>query len=142
MTTRTRAAWSRWDRTRDFCLSCGEFGTIRELEMLEEAGFSPLEALHAATENGAKVVKNPELGLVRQGYLADLVVLSENPLADVKVFYGNGVTRVGADRKEVHEQCVKYTIRDGVVFDSQALLSDVREMVTKTKQARTGQAKP
>jgi hypothetical protein len=73
--------------------------------------------------------------------LADLVVLSENPLADVKVFYGNGVTRVGADRKEVHEQCVKYTIRDGVIFDSQALLADVREMVTKAKQAKLPQAK-
>jgi cytosine/adenosine deaminase-related metal-dependent hydrolase len=118
------------------------FGTIRELEMLEEAGFSPLETLHAATENGAKVVKNPELGLVRQGYLADLVVLSENPLADVKVFYGNGVTRVATDRKEMHEQCVKYTIRDGVIFDSQALLSDVREMVTKAKRARPPEAKP
>jgi hypothetical protein len=49
---------------------------------------------------------------------------------------------VGADRKEVHEQCVKYTIRDGVVFDSQALLSDVRNMVTKAKQASPAQAKP
>jgi predicted amidohydrolase YtcJ len=88
------------------------------------------------------VVKNPELGLIRQGYLADLVVLSENPLADVKVFYGNGVTRVGTDRKEMHEQCVKYTIRDGVIFDSQALLSDVREMVAKAKLARPAQARP
>jgi imidazolonepropionase-like amidohydrolase len=125
-----------------FLFSLWGFGTIRELEMLEEVGFSPLEALHAATENGAKVVKNPELGLVRQGYLADLVVLTENPLADVKVFYGNGVTRVGTDRKEVHEQCVKYTIRDGVIFDSQALLSDVREMVAKAKQAQPAQPKP
>ena len=88
------------------------------------------------------MVKNPELGLVRQGYLADLVVLSGNPLADVKVFYGNGVTRVGTDRKEVLEQCVKYTIRDGVIFDSQALLSDVREIVAKAKQAKAGQGKP
>jgi cytosine/adenosine deaminase-related metal-dependent hydrolase len=111
------------------------FGTIRELEMLEEAGFTPLETLHAATENGAKVVKNPELGLIRPGYLADMVLVSENPLADVKVFYGIGVTRAGADRREVHEQCVKYTIRDGVVFDSQALLRDVRAMVAKAKQA-------
>ncbi|MGC1613222.1 MAG: hypothetical protein WA736_00920, partial [Candidatus Acidiferrum sp.] len=87
-------------------------------------------------------VKNPELGVIRPGYLADLVVLSENPLADVKVFYGIGVTRVSQDRKEVHEQCVKYTIRDGVVFDSQALLSDVRDMVTKAKQARQAQSKP
>jgi cytosine/adenosine deaminase-related metal-dependent hydrolase len=119
-----------------FLFALWGFGTIRELEMLEEAGFSPLEALHAATENGAKVVKNPELGLIRPGYLADLVVLSQNPLADVKVFYGIGVTRVTTDRKELHEQCVKYTIRDGVVFDSQALLRDVRDMVTKAKQAK------
>lgn len=125
-----------------FLFSLWGFGTIRELEMLEESGFSPLEALHAATENGAKVVKNPELGLLRPGYLADLVVLTENPLADVKVFYGNGVTRVSADRKEVHEQCVKYTIRDGVIFDAQALLSDVRGMVSKAKQAVLTPNKP
>jgi len=111
------------------------FGTIREMEMLEEAGFSPLETIHAATENGGKVVKNADLGLVRPGYLADLVLLSENPLSDMKIFEGTGVTRVGLDRKESHEQCVKYTIRDGVVFDSQALLKDVREYVSKAKQS-------
>ncbi len=111
------------------------FGTIRELELLEETGFSPLETIHAATENGAKVVKNNELGVIRPGFLADLVVLSENPLEDVKVFYGTGVTRVSQDRKELHDQCVKYTIRDGVVFDSQALLKDVREMVAKAQNA-------
>lgn len=118
------------------------FGTIRELELLEEAGFTPLETLHAATQNGAKVVKNLELGVIRPGYLADLVLLTENPLADVKIFYGIGVTRVTEDRKEVHKQCVKYTIRDGVVFDSQALLRDVREIVAKAKQAPAEQAKP
>ena len=69
-------------------------------------------------------------------------MLTENPLADVKIFYGSGVTRVGADRKEAHEQCVKYTIRDGVVFDSQALLRDVREMVSKAKQAPPAASKP
>lgn len=109
------------------------FGTIRELELLEEAGFTPLETIHAATENGAKVVRNAQLGLLRPGYLADMVILSENPLTDMKVFYGNGVTRVGADRKAQHEQGVKYTIKAGIVFDSQALLSDVRDMVAKAK---------
>jgi cytosine/adenosine deaminase-related metal-dependent hydrolase len=113
------------------------FGTIRELELLEETGFSPLETIHAATENGAKVVKNNELGVIRPGFLADLVVLSENPLVDVKVFYGTGVTRVTQDRKEAHDQCVKYTIRDGVVFDSQALLKDVRDMVSKAQKSAT-----
>lgn len=112
------------------------FGTIRELEMLEEAGFSPLETIHAATENGAKVVKNPELGLIRQGYLADLLLLSENPLADIKVLYGNGVIRVGQDRKAVQQFSLKFTIRDGVVFDSQALLGEVRDIVAKARQVR------
>ncbi|HET9741871.1 MAG TPA: amidohydrolase family protein [Terriglobales bacterium] len=111
------------------------FGTIRELELLEEAGFTPLETIHSATENGARVVRNPQLGVLRPGYLADMVVLSENPLADMKVFYGNGITRVGTDRKAHHEQCVRYTIKAGVVYDSQALLSDVREMVAKAKAA-------
>ncbi|HWY43655.1 MAG TPA: amidohydrolase family protein [Candidatus Sulfotelmatobacter sp.] len=118
-----------------FLFSIWGFGTIRELELLEEAGFSPLETLHAATENGAKGLKNPELGLIRQGYLADMVLLTENPLADVKIFYGSGVTRAGKDGKQTQVHSVKYTIRDGVVFDSQALLADVRGIVAKAKQA-------
>lgn len=118
-----------------FLFSIWGFGTIREMEMMEEAGFSPLETIHAATENGAKVVKNPKIGVLRPGYLADMVVVSENPLADLKVLYGNGVTRVGLDRKATHLQCVKFTIKDGVVFDSQQLLADVRNMVARAKTA-------
>ena len=117
-----------------FLFSIWGFGTIRELELLEEAGFSPLETIHAATENGAKALRNPELGLIRPGYLADMVVLTENPLADVKILYGSGVTRASKDGKVTQEHCVKYTIRDGVVFDSQALLADVRGLVAKAKQ--------
>jgi cytosine/adenosine deaminase-related metal-dependent hydrolase len=115
------------------------FGTIRELEMLEEAGFTPLEAIHAATENGARLVKNPKLGLIKPGYLADMVLVSENPLADMKVLYGTGITRVGQDRKPMNEKCVKYTIRNGVVFDAQMLLKDVRDMVAKAKAAASHQ---
>jgi cytosine/adenosine deaminase-related metal-dependent hydrolase len=119
-----------------FLFSVWGFGTIRELELLEEAGFSPLETIHAATENGAKALRNPELGLIRPGYLADMVVLTENPLVDVKILYGSGVTRATKDGKQSQEHCVKYTIRDGLVFDSQALLADVREMVAKAKQTK------
>jgi len=118
-----------------FLFSIWGFGTIRELELLEEAGFSPLETIHAATENGARALRNPELGLIRSGFLADMVVLTENPLGDVKVLYGSGVTRASKDGKQTQEHCVKYTIRDGVVFDSQMLLGDVREIVAKAKQS-------
>lgn len=124
-----------------FLFSIWGFGTIRELELLEEAGFSPLETIHAATENGAKALRNSELGVIRPGYLADMVVLTENPLADVKVFYGSGVIRATKDGKQTQEHCVKYTIRDGVVFDSQALLADVREIVAKARQGRAANKK-
>ena len=49
------------------------------------------------------------------------------------MLYGSGVTRASKDGKLTQEHCVKYTIRDGVVFDSQALLADVREMVARAK---------
>jgi imidazolonepropionase-like amidohydrolase len=111
------------------------FGAIREMELLEEAGFTPLETIHAATENGGKVVKNPKIGVLRAGNLADMVVLTENPLANLKVLYGTGITKVNADRKATNEKAVKYTIKDGVVFDSQALLKDVHDMVTRGKRS-------
>ena len=109
------------------------FGTIREMELLEHAGFTPLETIHAATEAGALDLGNQKLGVVRPGYLADLVVLTANPLDDLKVLYGTGATRMGADGKIEQKSAVKYTIRGGVVYDAQALLRDVRAMVAKAK---------
>lgn len=109
------------------------FGTIRELELLENAGFTPLETIHAATEAGALNLGNKELGVIRPGYLADLVVLTANPLDDVKVLYGTGATRIGANGKIEQSSAVKYTIRGGVVYDAQALLRDVRAMVAQAK---------
>ncbi len=62
------------------------FGTILELELLQEAGFHPLEVIRAATMHGAmelnKVSGEPiERGVIREGFLADIVLLEENPLA-------------------------------------------------------------
>jgi imidazolonepropionase-like amidohydrolase len=109
------------------------FGTIRELELLEHAGFSPLETLHSATEIGAVSLGNHQLGAIRPGYLADLVVLTANPLDDIKVMYGTGATRQTPDGQATQVKGVKYTIRDGVVMDSQRLLQDVQDMVSKAK---------
>lgn len=109
------------------------FATIREIALLEECGFSPLEALHSATEVGAISLGNHQLGAIRPGYLADLVILTANPLEDIKVMYGTGATRQSEDGRSIQVKAVKYTIRNGVVFDSQALLQDVKDMVTKAK---------
>jgi hypothetical protein len=59
--------------------------------------------------------------------------VTANPLDDIKVMYGTRATRQSEDGHSVQLKAVKYTIRDGVLIDSQALLRDVREMVATAK---------
>jgi imidazolonepropionase-like amidohydrolase len=106
------------------------FGYIRELELLQEAGFHPLEVIRAATEAGAQVLgAAADIGTVETGKKADLVIVDENPLANFKVLYGTGAVRLN-DETGVPERVggVKWTIKDGIVFDARELLADVRRM--------------
>jgi imidazolonepropionase-like amidohydrolase len=56
----------------------------RELQLLVAAGFSPRDALLAATHNGALVLGVDSLGLIAPGKAADLIVLTRDPLADIR----------------------------------------------------------
>ena len=113
------------------------FGTIQELELLREAGFHPLEVIRSATLYGAQALgEGNQLGSVEPGKLADLLVLDENPLANLKVLYGMGHIRLGADGKTHRVGGVRYTIKDGIVFDAKKLLADVRQMVAQEKSRR------
>ena len=61
------------------------FSLHEELEWLVKAGLTPVEALQAATLNPARYLgKEKELGTVERGKLADLVLLDENPLEDIR----------------------------------------------------------
>ncbi len=117
------------------------FGTITELEMLQEAGFHPLEAIRSATMYGAEALFEPKgkdirFGVVRPGLLADLVIVEENPLANFKVLYGTGAVRLNDDTgKPERVGGVKYTIKDGIVYDAKQLLEDVAAMVAEQKAA-------
>jgi imidazolonepropionase-like amidohydrolase len=51
----------------------------REMALLVAAGFSPLEAITAATRYGAELLQADSLGVVQSGHLADLVVLNSDP---------------------------------------------------------------
>jgi imidazolonepropionase-like amidohydrolase len=118
------------------------FGYINELEMLQEAGFHPLEVMQSATMNGALTLAEPkkkaiEFGVVRAGLLADLVIVPENPLQNFKTLYGNGALYLNEKTgKEDWKGGVKYTIKDGIVYDAKKLLADVAAMVAKQKAAR------
>jgi imidazolonepropionase-like amidohydrolase len=113
------------------------FGTIQELEMLREAGFHPLEVLRSATLNGAQALgAEDRIGSIEPGKLADLAILDENPVANFKVMYGTGHVRLGEDGRTRRVGGVKYTIKDGIVYDARQLLGEVREMVAAEKRKR------
>ena len=119
------------------------FGYIQELEMLQEAGFNPLQVINAATLNGALTLYDPKgevppIGSVRVGKLADLVILKENPLQNLKTLYGTGALRLNEQTQKLERVGgVNYTVKDGIVYDAKKLLADVAEMV-KAEKRRLG----
>lgn len=112
------------------------FGYIAELELLREAGFNAWEVIQAATLNGAEALGlDEQIGSVVVGKKADLVVIKENPIANLKVLYGTGHYRLNENNEPVITGGVDYTIKDGIVYDAKALLNDVKIMVEQNKVA-------
>lgn len=112
------------------------FGYIRELELLREAGFHPLEVIRSATLHGAEALGlEDEIGSIEVGKKADMILIKENPLENLKVLYGTGAIKLTDDNEIVRVGGVQYTIKDGVVYDAKQLLEDVRIMVEEKKQA-------
>lgn len=112
------------------------FGYIQELELLREAGFSPLETIRAATQTGAKILgAEREIGTVQVGKRADLVIVGENPLANLKVLYATGHIRLDpATNKPARVGGVETVVKDGIVYDARALAASVRAEVAAEKQ--------
>ena len=89
------------------------YSNQRALELLVEAGFSPLEAIRIATLNGATYLGRANItGSIAVGKLADLVVLNGNPAAQI------------SDVRNV-----ELVFRQGVGFDPSALIESVRGKV-------------
>lgn len=113
------------------------FDYIRELELLQEAGFHPLEVLQSATINGAELIgREADLGSIEVGKLADMVIVSENPINNFKVLYGTGHMRLNDETGKVERVGgVRYTIKDGIIYDADMMRADVRAMVQAAKDA-------
>lgn len=100
----------------------GLYGTsnVRELELLQEAGIHPIDIIKIATTNSARALGlEDRLCGIRIGCVADLAVIQGNPLDDFKVMYDGGV---------------RWTIKEGIVFDAPALLDEVRWYVDQAKR--------
>ncbi len=112
------------------------FGLIRELELHQEAGFSPLMVIRHATGNNATILgKQDEIGRIRVGYKADILVVNGNPLENFKVLYANGIEEV-RDGKAVKTGGVEWTIKDGIPFHAPTVAAEVRKLVADAKNAR------
>jgi len=86
------------------------FGDQREIELLVEAGFSPVEAIKIATLNGATYLgRHNEIGTIAAGKHADLVVIKGDPSSRI------------ADIENV-----EIVFKDGVGYDSQKLIDSVK----------------
>ena len=111
------------------------FAYVRELELLREAGFHPLEVIQSATLNGAETLGIEDLtGSVEIGKFADLIVIDENPLENLKVLYGTGAIKLDDENNVKRVGGVKYTIKDGIVYDAKKLLKEVKNMVDLAKK--------
>jgi imidazolonepropionase-like amidohydrolase len=89
------------------------FGDQREVELLVQAGFTPVEAIHIATENGAKFLgADSQIGTIAAGKDADLVVINGNPAKNI-----NDIEKV------------QTVFKNGVGYDSAKLIESVHGAV-------------
>jgi imidazolonepropionase-like amidohydrolase len=109
------------------------FSLIRELELHLEAGFHPIDVIHNATGNNARILgMEDRLGRIRQGFLADLILIDGNPLKNLKYLYPTGVEEM-IGGKMVHRGGVRWTIKDGFVYHAPSMLEDVKKIVEQTR---------
>ena len=86
------------------------FGDQREIELLVEAGFSPLEAIKIATLNGAIYLgKQEQIGTIAAGKNADLIVIKGDPASHISDI-----------------ENVEIVFKDGIGYDSQKLIDSVK----------------
>lgn len=89
------------------------FGDLREVELLVEAGFTPVEAIQIASLNGAKFLgEDARIGSIAVGKQADLMIVKGNPATTI------------ADIEKI-----EIVFKDGVGYDSEKLIQSVQGLV-------------
>jgi imidazolonepropionase-like amidohydrolase len=113
----------------------GGIGLIRELELMQEAGIHPLDVIKVATTNATATLGMEQHCGIRVGCRADLAVVNGNPIDNFKILYGRGYGFYGlVPRGEQWKHGgVAWTIKDGIVFDAQALLREVEWYLEQEK---------
>jgi hypothetical protein len=112
------------------------FGYLRELQLQQEAGFHPLEVIQHATGNGAKVLgRDHELGRIKAGYLADLIVVNGNPLENLSILLPSGI-HPALDAQRDGKGGVLWTIKDGIPYHAPTLFEEVKKIVADARSTK------
>jgi imidazolonepropionase-like amidohydrolase len=112
------------------------FGLIREMELHQEAGFNTIKVIQHATGNNARILhRENEIGRIRPGFRADLIVVNGNPLENLKVLYPTGVDEI-RDGQPIRTGGIEWTIKDGIPYHGPTLMRDVKAIVDKARSTR------
>ena len=140
------AIWMKWVREfhqRGGLLTAGSdeggiggIALVRELELMQEAGIHPLDVIRIATTNAYRTLGMDKLCGIRVGCSADFAIINGNPIDNFKVMYGRGYGVYGlVPRDEQWKRGgVSWTIKDGEIFDAQALLREVEWYVQQERE--------
>ena len=143
---RNFAIWMKWVKAfheRGGLLTAGSddggmggIQVIRELELMQEAGIHPIDIIRVATTNASTALGWKEHCGIRVGCRADLAVVNGNPIDNLKVMYGRGYGFYGlVPRDEMWKHGgVAWTIKNGILFDAQALLREAEWYVEQERQ--------
>jgi hypothetical protein len=113
------------------------FSNVRELQLVRESGMHTLEVLKAATYNSARALLEPNLGLIRPGFLADLILVDGNPAENLRYLYSFGAIRMDGNGRMYRTRGIVHTIKDGVVIENANLMREVeREVAESRRNAR------
>jgi imidazolonepropionase-like amidohydrolase len=142
---RNFAIWMKWVKVyheRGGLLTAGSdeggiggIALVRELELMQEAGIHPIDIIKVATTNATQVLGLERHCGIRVGCVADLAVVNGNPIDNLKVLYGRGYGMYGLVPREEQWKHggVVWTIKDGILFDAQALLREAEWYVEQEK---------
>ena len=114
------------------------FGFVQELELLREAGFHPMEVIRAGTLHAAEAIgMDDKIGTIEVGKYADIIVMDQNPLKNLKYLYATGDIKL-ENNEVIRVGGISKTIKDGIIFDARELLEDVKKIVDDEKDNTPG----
>ena len=98
-----------------------------------------MEVIRSATLHAAEAIgMEDKIGTVEVGKHADLIIIDENPLKNLKYLYATGDIKLNENNDVVRVGGVEKTIKDGIIYDARLLLEDVKKIVDEEKSKTTG----